>query len=383
MIASANAVRQKVLVIDDELGPRESLRILLKNDYEVLCATSVAAGIELLRERNPDAVVLDIRMPGKSGIEGLREIRELDKDVAVIMLTGFGALETAQEAMRLGASDYLKKPFDTREMMEVIRQNVQRTAFNRKRAGTERELYELNSQLTVELEKKDRLASLGHASAELVHDLRNPLTVILGYVQILGEDLARARAAQNGAVEGSSEYVELIEQNVQRCREIVETWQDLGRDTKRSFARIVPGELLHEVVDSQRSLVAARHAAIQLSLGHLEAQINGDRVQLGRALRNIVGNAVDALPVEAGQVFVTAESRDGKYHICVKDNGCGISEEGAKKMFDAYFSTKAPRKGTGLGLFITKRVIEDHGGTIEVKSQIGKGTEMRIALPLA
>lgn len=379
----ASAVRQKVLVIDDELGPRESLRILLKNDYEVFCASSVMAGIDLLRERNPDVVVMDIRMPGKSGIEGLRDIRALDKDVAVIILTGFGALETAQEAMRLGASDYLKKPFDTREMMDVIRHNVQRTAFNRKRAGTERELQELNAHLTLELEKKDRLASLGHASAELVHDLRNPLSVILGYVQILGEDLTQARATHHGTSGSGGEYVELIEQNVQRCREIVETWQDLGRDTKRSFARIAPGELLHEVVDSQRPLVAARHAAIQLSLDDMDSQINGDRVQLGRALRNIVGNAVDALPPNAGQVLVTGGARDDKYCVCVKDNGCGISEEDAGKMFDAYYSTKAPRKGTGLGLFITKRVIEDHGGTIEVDSVVGRGTEMRIILPLA
>ncbi|MCZ7591914.1 MAG: hybrid sensor histidine kinase/response regulator [Kiritimatiellae bacterium] len=379
----ASAIRQKVLVIDDELGPRESLRILLKNEYEVFCANSVMAGMELLRERDPDVVVMDIRMPGKSGIEGLREIRALDKDIAVIILTGFGALETAQEAMRLGASDYLKKPFDTREMMDVIRHNVQRTAFNRKRAGAERELQELNARLTVELEKKDRLASLGHASAELVHDLRNPLTVILGYVQILGEDLAQARATQNGTGEGGSEYVELIEQNVQRCREIVETWQDLGRDTKRSFAKISPADLLREIVDSQRPLFAARHAAIQLSLDDLDSEINGDRVQLGRALRNIVGNAVDALPPAAGQVFVTGGVRGDKYCVWVKDNGCGISAEDAGKMFDAYYSTKAPRKGTGLGLFITKRVIEDHGGTIEVDSVVGKGTEMRVILPLA
>lgn len=379
----ASAVRQKVLVIDDELGPRESLRILLKNEYEVFCANSVMAGMELLRERDPDVVVMDIRMPGKSGIEGLREIRAVDKDIAVIILTGFGALETAQEAMRLGASDYLKKPFDTREMMDVIRHNVQRTAFNRKRAGAERELQELNAHLTVELEKKDRLASLGHASAELVHDLRNPLTVILGYVQILGEDLAQARATQNGTGEGGSEYVELIEQNVQRCREIVETWQDLGHDTKRSFAKISPGDLLREIVDSQRPLLAARHAAIQLSLDGLDSEINGDRVQLGRALRNIVGNAVDALPSDGGQVFVSGGVRGDKYCVLVNDNGCGISAEDAEKMFDAYYSTKAPRKGTGLGLFITKRVIEDHGGTIEVDSVVGKGTEMRVILPLA
>src|SRR3712207_2851891 len=91
----------QVLVIDDEVGPRESLRMLLKPNYEVHTANSVEAGIRLLREKRPDAIVSDIRMPGTNGIDGLRRIREIDPHVAVIMLTGFGALETAQEALRL------------------------------------------------------------------------------------------------------------------------------------------------------------------------------------------------------------------------------------------------------------------------------------------
>lgn len=234
-----SALQRKVLVIDDELGPRESLRILLKRDYEVHCADSVLRGLELLKEHQPDLVIMDIRMPGMSGIDGLREIRALDPLVAVIMLTGFGALETAQEALRLGASDYLKKPFDTKEILEVIRQNIRRTEVNRKRAHTEHELQELNSRLVAELAKKDRMASLGQASAELVHDLRNPLTVVLGYVQILSEDLVKARDTQGGQAESTGEYIDIIEKSIQRCRDLIDTWQDLGRKTNPDRKSVV------------------------------------------------------------------------------------------------------------------------------------------------
>lgn len=380
----AGAPQYKVLVIDDELGPRESLRILLKNEFQVICTDAVDKGIEALREKKPDVVVMDIRMPGKSGIEGLRDIRALDADIAVIMLTGFGALETAQEALRLGASDYLKKPFDTREMMEVIRANVRRTILNRRRTDTQRELQQLNTDLSEQLAQKDRLATLGRASAELMHDLRNPLTVVLGYVQVLSEDLNRARDTRSGvAGEGRAEYIELIEQNVQRCREMIETWQDLGRDTKKTHVPLLPAALLREVVDLQRALATTRHAGIQLSLTELDAKILGNSLQLKRAIQNILGNAVDALPNDGGQVFVEAGISKGRYYISIKDNGCGIPEEDIKKMFDAYYSTKAPRKGTGLGLFIAKRVVEEHGGMIEVESEVGTGTEMRMILPIA
>ncbi len=106
----------QILVIDDEMGPRESLRMLLKPNYQVHTADCVEAGLKLLKEKQPDTIVMDIRMPGMSGIEGLRQIREIDPNLSVIMLTGFGALDTAKEALRLGANDYISKPFDAHEM---------------------------------------------------------------------------------------------------------------------------------------------------------------------------------------------------------------------------------------------------------------------------
>src|SRR5205085_5642551 len=135
----------QVLVIDDEIGPRESLRMLLKPNYQVFTADNVDAGLRLLREKKPDAVISDIRMPGTSGIDGLRKIREIDPHVAVIMLTGFGALDTAQEALRLGANDYISKPFDAREMREIIGRNVERTRVSRTSESAAAEIKELNN----------------------------------------------------------------------------------------------------------------------------------------------------------------------------------------------------------------------------------------------
>ncbi len=371
---------KKVLIIDDELGPRESMRILLKNQYQVLCAESVNVGIDLLEKEKPDVVVMDIRMPGKSGIEGLREIRQRDQNIAVIMLTGFGALETAQEAIRLGANDYMKKPFDTEEMTSVIHRNIQRTRVNRKRAHAERELNDLNHQLVSELARKDKLASLGQASAELVHDLRNPMTVILGYIQILSEDLKKAEREGMSAGDTVSEYVDVIEQSVKRCRELIETWLRISRNDTSQFRALDINDLMTELI--RQNNWNNRDGSVRLSFDPSSdtVKIKGDRIQVQRALQNVVNNAVDALGSH-GHITITTEVRDGHAIISVRDDGCGITEDNINKIFDPYHTTKTAEKGTGLGLFITKKIVEDHDGSISIESTPGKGTLVLLTFP--
>src|SRR5438046_7956813 len=208
----------QILVIDDEMGPRESLRMLLKPNYQVHTADCVETGRKLLKEKQPDTIVMDIRMPGISGIEGLRQIREIDPHLAVIMLTGFGALETAKEALRLGANDYISKPFDAREMREVIGRNVERTRIQRTGVSAAAEIRELNNRLLKELAQKERLASLGQASAEFVHDISNPLTIVWGYVQILAKKLEQSERENGSKGTTSAKELNIIEQNVRLCR---------------------------------------------------------------------------------------------------------------------------------------------------------------------
>src|SRR6266576_6137459 len=225
------AEQPKVLIIDDEMGPRESLRMLLKPNYQVHTADNVELGLQLLQENAPDAIVMDIRMPGTNGIDGLRKIREIDPYLSVIMLTGFGALETAQEALRLGANDYINKPFDAAKMREVISRNVERTVAHRKSVEAAQEIKDLNQRLMGELAQKEHLASLGQASAEFVHDLSNPLTIVWGYVQILAKKLEQSGDGNNGlrGPTSSPRELQIIEQNVRLCRELLTMWQSYGK----------------------------------------------------------------------------------------------------------------------------------------------------------
>ncbi|MDA3873578.1 MAG: response regulator, partial [Kiritimatiellae bacterium] len=224
--------KPRVLIIDDELGPRESMRILLKRDYEVRCEDRVEKGIDALTAFRPDAVVMDIRMPGVDGIEGLRRIRALDENVSVIMLTGYGSLETARSAIRLGANDYLKKPFDTVEMLKVVSDNVRRSEFTRRKFEMERNLHNLTESLMAELEEKRKMAKLGQASRELAHDLSSPLTVVISSVELLSQELQNleSKLRSSDKSESAMEYIEVIENGLDRCIDLLGVLRNLEKN---------------------------------------------------------------------------------------------------------------------------------------------------------
>src|SRR6267378_8366148 len=374
----------QILVIDDEMGPRESLRMLLKPNYQVHTADNVEAGLRILREKKPDAVISDIRMPGTSGIEGLRKIREIDPHVSVIMLTGFGALETAKEALRLGASEYISKPFDAREMREVIGRNVERTRVQRTSETAAAEIRELNNRLLKELAQKERLASLGQASAEFVHDLGNPLTIVWGYVQLLAKKLEQSDGT-NGAQQDATSAKELniIEQNVRLCRELLTMWQSYGNVEASPPKEISVSGILREVLKGIAPMATESGVELNATICEDPCTLLGDAVQINRAIQNVVVNAVQASAEKKGKVTVVCAQKDFYVDLRIEDTGTGIQPTQLPRIFDPYFTTKQAKSGTGLGLYITKKVVEDHNGSIKVESAPGVGTVFTIRLPLS
>lgn len=372
----------QILVIDDEMGPRESLRMLLKTDYEVHTAECVEAGIKLLKEKNPDTIVMDIRMPGMSGIDGLRKIREIDPYLSVIMLTGFGALETAKEALRLGANDYISKPFDAAEMRQVISRNVERTRVHRASENASSEIKELNGRLLKELAQKERLASLGQASAEFVHDLGNPLTIVWGYVQLLAKKLERSESDGAAGKVASARELNIIEQNVRMCRELLTMWQSYGSVEASPRKPISVTAILRDVIKGIGSMAAQNGIELKIDISEDPCMLLGDALQINRAIQNVIINAVQAFGEKKGTITVTCTAKNFYVDLKVEDNGAGMNPEQIGKIFDPYFTTKQGKSGTGLGLYITKKVVEDHNGSIKVDSAPDVGTTFLIRLPL-
>ena len=390
MILSITAFK-KVLVIDDELGPRESLRILLKNDYEVHCVDRVEKGLALLDEYQPDVIIMDIRMPGMDGIEGLRRIRQVNPAVAVIMLTGFGALETAQEAIRHGANDYLKKPFDTKEILQVIARNIERCELQQRRLKAEQELNDLNQRLVGELEQKSHLATLGQASAEIVHDLRNPLSVVLGYVQLLAEDLKLAKEANASHSQEVDplEYVEVIEKSARRCRELLDLWNNLGKSTSDHPEPVNVVSMLQDIKGEAMAMARKQKASIIFDLDcSPEVLIEADRLQIPRTIINLIDNALkhgqtSAHRTEVNVSLQRAETA-GQVVLQVRDYGPGIPPEQLNQVTNRFGRGESRlHSGSGLGLAIVAQIMHGLGGQLQLENGQQGGLKVRLYLPEA
>lgn len=374
--------KSKILVIDDDMGPRESLRYLFNKDYDVYCADSVNEGVRILKKTGPETVVLDIRMPGKDGIQGLKEIRSIDPHVSVIILTAFGALETAQQALRLGANDYIQKPFKVKEVRRVVRRFISKTRLERRQKETLQYLQKLNEQLTASMAETQRMARLGESSVELLHDIRNPLTSVVGYIELLTEQLKRRRGRLGKESRETFEFLDVIETNVKRCQELSATWKDAIKGKVRDKEVTAISKILKEITLGNKPMAESRGVALTCRSGDEELMVLAFPIQLVRALQNIVVNALHATEEVGGAVTITCNRRGKEAHIIVRDDGCGIDEEDLAHLFRPYYTTKEEGKGTGLGLYISRKIIEDCGGTLHIENAVGEGTSVRIMLPL-
>ena len=372
--------KDRLLVIDDELGPRESLRFLFKDSYDVLCADSVDKGLEALNSTPPDCIISDIKMPGKSGIEGLKEIRSVDPQVSVIMLTGFGSLETAQKAIRYGATDYMQKPFNTGELREVVASHVQRTKLQRKQIATTDHLENLAAKLQSQLDEKEELAELGEKSSEFLHDLSNPICVINGYVKILLQEIADKRS-ENKEINVS--YLEQIEKNVSRCQEMLTLWRERSTQINSSPRKVDIGDLVAEVTENAKTLAAQKNVHVVLNTGPASCLVKGNDVLIYRTIQNIVGNALEASPSVGGCVQVSWRIEGSNVRIEVEDNGGGFAPEKLDDMETKYYTTKGESGGMGLGLFITKNIVEAHEGSLILgNNESGTGALVSLVYPL-
>ena len=230
---------------------------------------------------------------------------------------------------------------------------------------------EINVQKT--LMQQEKLASIGRLSAGVAHEINNPMTTILTSAMLLQEDLD-----ENDPVR---QELELIASETMRCRKIVTSLLNFARQSQPDKRLNDLNQMVHECILLTQKQAAFKDIAIECRAGEGIAPIWFDKGQIEQAIINLILNAVEATP-SGGRITVSTDCCDHEdlTRIGISDTGEGIAKENINKIFDPFFTTKAA--GTGLGLAITHGIIEQHGGRIEVESELGKGTCFYIYLPI-
>jgi signal transduction histidine kinase len=364
--------RPLVLVVDDEYGPRESIAFSLASDFIVDTAERAREALEKLKSRPFGAVVLDIRMPEMDGIRALEELRKIDPHVSVIMLTGYGTLLTAQQAMLAGANQYMRKPPDIQDLIDAVRKQSQATRLRRAQAAAVQEAAELNVALKREIEQNEPQIWQARASVELVHDLNNPLTVVIGYAALVAEEARNLGQHDPELAKKLLDYAAMVERAAEYCHHLSENW----RTASKQATEFGPVDLIR-VAEDVRQVIFFGNTAIQIS-GLDRAVVRGSRFELMRVLQNLFKNSLEAGATELQFVV----SRQGhQIEMVVTDNGAGMDADRVKRALHGGFSSKA--SGTGLGLSICRHLAGTHGATFHLLSTPGKGTQVSLMFPAA
>jgi signal transduction histidine kinase len=371
-VSSSASASEKplVLVVDDEYGPRESIAFTLSADFAVDTAERAAEALAKLRAKPYAAVILDIRMPEMDGIRALEEIRKFDLEVSVIMLTGYGTLATAQQAMLGGANQYLRKPPDIHELIAAVKKNTALTIDRRRQAKMTKEALDLNSALKREISEKQPQVWQARAAVELVHDLANPLTVMIGYAGLLAEEANDISKKDPERAEKLKGYSSIVEKAAEYCHHLADNWRQTTRKTTE-FAMLDIVSVVKEV----RHVIFFGNSAIEI-VGDDQAWVKGARFELARVFQNLFKNALEA---NATRVDVKVETLGDSVELTIKDNGIGMDDETVRNALRGGYSTKP--SGTGLGLSICRHLLGVHGATLNLDSALGKGTTMRLVFP--
>ncbi len=352
---------RKILVIDDNQQFVDLMRkILGSKGFQVTVALDGKTALEKAILDIPELVLLDLKLPDVPGEEVLRRLKEVGRDIAVIVITGHGGEQVAVEMMRIGAIDFLSKPIEH----EVLLRSVENALEMR--------------DAQIEDRRYDEYPSLERFFPFLAHEIRNPLHAISGALAIIQRrsDLKDVLLKQS---------IKIIDEEVKHLNDFVQECLNFVRPPNViRFVGVEMSEVVSVVINIISHMLETESKKIKVVTEidpHLP-KIYANYEEVKQAFLNIVKNAFEAMP-EGGEFIIKAYPKSGSprhIEITFTDSGMGIQQKHLNSLFNPFFTTKL--RGTGLGLAICRRIIvERHHGKISIESEEKKGTTVRVELP--
>ena len=399
-----------VLVIDNSAAIRRYVSALLSEaGYQVREAMDGASGLAALEEAPPDAVLLDIEMPGMSGLDILRSSSIQSRLFSIILFTTHSSLEQIAAGLDLGADDYVVKPFQEIELLARIRAAIRSTRQKRALLQAKHDMEQTVTQLQKTQKKlvdQETVGAVARLAAGAAHYINNPLGFVMSNLSTLDRyamALMRHADALSSALRladpGSEEVADLERAN--RMRQIRQDLPALLQETREGGQRIALivqqmaqlelglanqsvqeldlVSLLHPLVQMV-TVLAPPETTVNWTQPEHEVRVQGSLSLLNTALVALLKNACEALGSTPGTISVSISSQPEFAEITISDSGIGIAQQDISSLFDPFFTTKAPDSHVGLGLTIAQRFITGHGGRILVSSD-AVGTCVRIEIP--
>jgi len=400
----------KVLVVDDEESVVVTIKAILQLDgYDVATTTSGVRARSMVRDTEYDLVLSDLRLEDGDGLDVLKAVRECHPDTITIMLTGYASLESAIQALRAGAYDYLVKPSEVEELRSTVARGIERRRLGQElRVRLEqleranREIGDLNSSLqrrvddaTAELkERYEQLKELDRMKSQFLsiasHELKTPITAMSGFLQVA---LRRVRRMSEGeapvpvadGLRGITEQLEVVYRQTGKLARLVDELLDVSRiQTGRiefRYGDVDLSELATEVATRMQLSTTAHEISVR---HNSQSVVTADRDHLEQVLNNLVTNAIKYSP-SGGAINIEVRPDDGGVRLSVTDEGIGIPEKELEAIFGLFYRSpdRAARDaaGMGLGLYISKEIVVRHGGRIWAESAGTKGSTLNVVIP--
>lgn len=367
----------KILVVDDEpqleyLISQKFRRQIRAKEFELVFALSGLEALEKIREQaDIDLVLSDINMPGMDGLTFIAKLREINPLIKTVMVSAYGNLENIRKAMNNGAFDFVTKPIDFQDLEATIKRAIEEIESHREAEQTKEELNQLQELDAL----KTRLYT------NITHEFRTPLTIILGITDRLTEELEES--AHSG--------LHMIQRNGHHLLNLINQMLELRKlESGKALVRMQQGDILaylKYITESFDSYAASRDIRLHFLTEEETIVMDYDPEKVLHIVSNLLSNAVK-FTKDGGDIYVSvALDGEGNLLLKVKDTGIGIPTEKLPYIFDRFYqvddSPTRASEGTGVGLALTKELIKVLQGTIKVKSELGKGTQFTIHLPIS
>mgnify|MGYP005835346721 CR=1 FL=1 len=356
----------KILIIDDEPTICDACyEILTGKNFEVKTAINGEDGLKKFEEFLPDIVFIDLKMPGISGMDVLKNIVERKINTIPIVITGYASIESAVESMKNGAFDFLPKPFTSEELVLITERALDKKKLLDKKQKLEREK-EMMRQNFISL---------------VSHELRTPLVAVIQYLEVLTGGMAGSVSPQQKNI------LERMKIRLDELLNLINRWLKLARieelDLKENFEEFALNEIVDEVIDLLKPLAEEKKINIvKRNVCELNS-IYGDRELIKEVFINIITNGIKYNRKD-GSIFIDFIKDSGYIKVNITDTGMGIPENEISKIGEELYRVKREgiASGSGLGMAIVKKILDVHRGKLEIKSKLNEGSTFTIFLPL-